>query len=85
MIVKVKFLRNGVPSGRTYSYIAPDDGEEYKAGDTVYLNKESIGVIVEVDVPEDKAGYPVDKLRTFVGRAEKQDVPEIEIPATERS
>lgn len=80
MVIKAKFLRNGVPSGRPYSYITPDDGETYKAGDYVHLSKESIGLIVETDVPEDKAGYPVDKLRTFVGRAEKQDVPEIEIP-----
>lgn len=73
MIVKVKFLRNGVPSGRTYSYIAPDDGETYKAGDYVYLSGDSVGLIVETDVPEDKAGYPVDKLRTFIGRAENPD------------
>jgi hypothetical protein len=73
MIVKVKFLRNGVPSGRTYSYTAPDDGETYKAGDYVYLSGDSVGLIVETDVPEDKAGYPVDKLRTFIGRAENPD------------
>ena len=80
MIIKAKFLRNGIPSGRPYSYIAPDDGETYKAGDYVYLNKESIGQIVEIDVPEDKTGYPVDKLRTFIGRAEKPESPEIQIP-----
>jgi hypothetical protein len=73
MIVKVKFLRNGVPSGRTYSYITPDDGETYKSGDYVYLSGDSVGLIVETDVPEDKAGYPVDKLRTFIGRAENPD------------
>ena len=73
MIVKVKFLRNGVPSGRTYSYIAPDDGETYKVGDYVYLSGDSVGLIVETDVPEDKAGYTVDKLRTFIGRAENPD------------
>lgn len=80
MVIKAKFLRNGIPSGRPYSYITPDDGEEYKVGDCVYLNKDSIGQIVETDVPEDKAGYPVDKLRTFIGRAETPDSIEIQIP-----
>lgn len=87
MVIKAKFLRNGIPSGRPYSYIAPDDGEEYKVGDYVYLNKESVGQIVEVDVPEDKTGFPVDKLRTFVGRAEAPELPviskiEIRVPET---
>lgn len=72
MIIKAKFFRNGVLSGRPYSYVAPEDGETYKVGDYVYLNKDSIGQIVDTDVQEDKAGYPVDKMRTFIGRAEPQ-------------
>lgn len=68
MIVKAKFLRNGIPSGRTYSYIAPEDGENYKVGDNVYLCAGSIGQIIEIDVPEEEAGFPVEKLRTFVSR-----------------
>lgn len=71
VIIKAKFLRNGIPSGRPYSYIAPDDGEEYKAGDLVYLSIGSVGQIVEVDVPKDEVGFPVEKLRTFVSRKEK--------------
>ena len=71
MIVKAKFLRNGVPSGKPYSYVTPNDGEEYKAGDLVYLSLGSIGQIVEVDVPEDEIGFPIEKLRTFISRKEK--------------
>ena len=77
VIVKAKFLRNGMPTGRAYSYITPDDGEEYKAGDYVYLNSDSVGQIVVTDVSEKEAGYPVDMLRAFVGRAEAPDLPVI--------
>lgn len=80
MVIKAKFLRNGIPSGRTYSYITPDDGETYKTGDYVHLSKESVGLIVETDVPEDKAGFPVDKMRQFIGKAERPESPEIQIP-----
>ena len=72
MVIKAKFLRNGLPSGRPYSYITPEDGETYKVGDYVYLNKDSIGKIVEVDVPEEKIGFPIEKLRTFISREEKE-------------
>lgn len=80
MIVKAKFLRRGIPLGRPYSYLTPDDGETYKAGDYVYLNQDSIGLIVEADVPEDKVGFPIDKLKSFIGRAEKPESPEVLIP-----
>ena len=71
MVIKAKFLRNGIPSGRPYSYIAPEDGETYKAGDLVYLSIGSIGQIVEIDVPEDEIGFPIEKLRVFISRKEK--------------
>lgn len=71
MIIKAKFFRNGVLSGRPYSYITPEDGETYKVGDLVYLSIGSIGQIVEIDVPEDEVGFPIDKLRTFISRKEK--------------
>ena len=77
MVVKAKFFRHGIPSGRAYSFITPEDGETYKVGDYVYLNKDSVGQITEVDVPEDKVGFPIDKLKSFIGRAEQ---PEIQIP-----
>ena len=80
MVIKAKFLRNGVPSGRPYSYITPNDGEDYKVGDLVYLSIGSIGQIVEIDVPEDEVGFAIDKLKTFIGRAENPELPEIEIP-----
>ena len=80
MVVKAKFLRHGIPSGRAYSFITPEDGETYKVGDYVYLSKDSVGQITEVDVPEDKVGFPIDKLKSFIGRAEKPEQPEIPIP-----
>ena len=84
MIVKARFLRNSIPSGKPYSYLTPDDGEEYKVGDYVYLNKDSIGQIVETDVPEDNIGFPVDKLRTFIGRAEINIISKIQVNVPEK-
>jgi len=78
VIVKAMFYRNGVPAGRAYTYLTPDDGETYKQGDLVYLKPDSIGQIVQVDVPEDQIGFPVEKLKAFIGRAVN---PEIQIPA----
>lgn len=75
MVVKAKFFRHGIPSGRAYSFITPEDGETYKVGDYVYLNKDSVGQITEVDVPEDKVGFPIDKLKSFIGRAEQPEIP----------
>lgn len=60
-----------------YSYLAPNDGESYQVGDLVMLRSDAIGQIVEVDVPEDKIGFPVEKLKAFIGRAVN---PEVQIP-----
>ena len=84
MVIKAKFLRNGVPSGRPYSYVAPDDGETYKAGDLVYLSIGSIGQIVEIDVPEDEIGFPIEKLRVFISRKEKPVAEEKETKGEEQ-
>jgi len=81
MIVKAKFLRNGAPAGMAYSYLAPNDGESYQVGDLVMLRSDAIGQIVEVDVPKDKIGFPVDKLKAFIGRAVN---PEIQIPEEQK-
>lgn len=77
LIVKAKFLRNGIPSGRSYSYLTPDDGEEYKIGDYIYLKDDSIGIIDEINVNAENIGFPIEKLKSFIGRAVN---PEIQIP-----
>lgn len=81
MIVKAKFLRNGAPAGMAYSYLAPDDGEAYQVGDLVMLRSDAIGQIVEVDIPKDKIGFPVEKLKAFIGRAVN---PEVQIPEEQK-
>ena len=70
MIIKAKFLRNGVPAGNDYSYLTPNDGVEYKVGDIVRLNERGYGVIVEIDVPEENVCCRIDRLKTFVGKVE---------------
>ena len=48
--IKVKFLRNGRPSGRAYTYAAP---EYVGDGNEVVLPGGAIGVVVSADVSEE--------------------------------
>jgi hypothetical protein len=53
-VIKVKFLRNGKPSGRAYTYYTP---EEVQVDDIVELesrNGIAQGVVVDIDVPEEE-------------------------------
>ena len=64
MLIKIKFIRNGEPNGREYTYRAPDD---VKIGDMVELPSGK-GVVTAVDVPETEvAGYEVKEI---VGKVE---------------
>lgn len=63
--IKVKFLRNGKPSGRAYTYKSK---EEIKPGQEVELPGGSHGVVVDEPVDADwiKA-YGADKIKEIVG------------------
>lgn len=65
MIVEVKFLRDGEPHGRAYTYTAPD---ETKVNDTVELPSGGKAVVVEVEAdktPEDYP-YPIKAIKGIV-------------------
>lgn len=70
-LVKLKFLRNGEPSGREYTYISKS---AVSVGDTVIVRHPDSpdqeapkGVITMVDVPESEVESFKDKLKEIVG------------------
>lgn len=66
-LVKLQFLRNGVESGKEYTYLADD--ETLKPGDIVQVSEPPMGVITQVDVPEEEVAAFKDKLKKIVGKA----------------
>lgn len=69
MIIKAKFLKDGEPSGREYSYISDI---EVQIGNMVILNDTSKGIVTEVDVPEEEVAAFADRLKKIVGMAESE-------------
>lgn len=70
-LIKVRFLNNGTPSGKAYTYYNPVN---VAVGDTVQINSTATGVVVEVDVPEEEVAAYRDRIKTIVGPAESQEV-----------
>lgn len=63
-IIKVRFLNNGTPSGKAYTYYSP---VKVAVGDTVHINSAATGVVVEVDVPLEEVWAYRDRIKTIVG------------------
>ena len=63
-LIKVRFLNNGTPSGKPYTYYSP---VKVSIGDTVQINSTATGVVVEVDVPEWQVEPYKEKIKTIVG------------------
>lgn len=73
MLIKVKFLKIGIPSGRAYTYLVPKD-MEIVSGDEVILPGGKHGIVVEVDVPECEVGTFKDKIKYIERKsAEKKE------------
>lgn len=70
-LVKLKFLRNGEPSGREYTYISKSD---VAVGDTVIVREAEEGkdapkgVITAINVPESEVESFRDRLKEIVGK-----------------
>lgn len=70
-LVKLKFLRNGEPSGREYSYISKSD---VSVGDTVIVREAEDGkeppkgIITAINVPEAEVESFKDRLKEIVGK-----------------
>ncbi len=69
-VIKVKFLRNGEPSGRAYTYYSPAGIE---VGDIVAIDKrdykETLGIVTETGLPESAIAVFGDKAKSILGKA----------------
>jgi hypothetical protein len=64
MIVKLKFLKDGVATGREYSYLCNDD---VLLGEIVLIKENTLGIITEVNVPESEIEAFKDRVVTILG------------------
>lgn len=69
-LIKIRFLKNNVPSGRSYTYFAPDD---IKEGEMVQLNTSAKGIVSEIGVPESEVEGFRDVVKTIMGRVEEEN------------
>lgn len=65
-IIKVKFLKNDIPSGMAYTYYC---NENVEPGDLVQINAQAKGVVTEVDLPEESIKDFADKVKFIWGKA----------------
>lgn len=72
--IKVKFLKNGQPSGRAYTYRTPVD---VAPGDTVQIDTTKTGVVVDGPVDmEWVEAYGAERIKSIVGKVENADTSE---------
>ncbi|MDF2908775.1 MAG: hypothetical protein K0R34_4096 [Herbinix sp.] len=69
-IIKVKFLKDGQPSGRAYTYYSEKPVE---VGDKVQINSASVGVVTEINVPEEEIKDYMDKVKFIYGKYQEPD------------
>lgn len=67
MFIKIKFIKNEKPSGREYAYRSQIPVE---VGDLVELPSGGIGVVIDVNVPEEEVESYKDKIKEISGRKE---------------
>ncbi|MSA01090.1 hypothetical protein GKG47_11610 [Lactonifactor sp. BIOML-A3] len=72
-LIKVRFLKDSQPTGKPYTYNSP---VTVKPGDTVQINSNAKGIVVEVDVPEEEVAAFRDKVKSIKGLAEEVPVNE---------
>lgn len=75
IIIKVKFLKDGQPSGRAYTYFSE---LPVAVDDKVQINSQSIGVVTEIDVPEEEIADYRDKCK-FIHGPYQEPVIEVEV------
>ena len=69
-LIKARYMRNEVPSGRPYTFATTVPVE---VDDLVVLDgKGSVGIVVETDVDEKEIEAFRDKLKTIVGKVEQK-------------
>ena len=67
-IIKVKFLREGQPSGRAYTYYSD---KPVAVEDKVQINLQSIGIVTEIDVPKEEVEDYKNLIKFIHGKYEE--------------
>ena len=70
MYIKVKFLKNGEPNGREYTYKATFPVE---VGQEVILPGGGNGIVTEIDVPEEEVERFKDKIKEIESVVEESE------------
>lgn len=70
MYIKVKFLKNGEPHGREYTYKATSS---VRVGQEVILPGGGNGIVTEIDVPEKEVESFKDKIKEIEDVAEESE------------
>ena len=70
MYIKVKFLKNGEPHGREYTYKATFPVE---VGQEVLLPGGGNGVVTEINVPKEEVESFNDKIKEIEGAVEEKE------------
>ena len=70
MYIKVKFLKNGEPHGREYTYKATFPVE---VGQEVILPGGGNGIVTEINVPEEEVAAFADKVKEIESAGEESD------------
>ena len=78
-IIKVKFLKDGQPSGRAYTYYSENP---VVVDDKVQINLQMVGVVTENDVSEEEIAPYKDKVKFIAGKIPEKQEPE-EAPTEE--
>jgi hypothetical protein len=68
-IIKLRFMRNGEPQGREYTYYTP---VEVEVGDSVEMEARggiAKGMVTQINVPEEEIASFKDRAKTIIGKA----------------
>ena len=68
-IIKLKFLHDGAPQGREYTYFTPIP---VTVGDTVAIDEKKQGIVTAVDVPDEEIAAFRDRAKTILGKSTPQ-------------
>ena len=73
-IIKLRFLRNGQPQGREYTYYTPVEVTE---GDIVEIEaREGItkGIVTQINVPEEEIAPFKERAKSIIGKVKIEEV-----------
>jgi len=69
-IIKLRFLHDGAPRGREYTYFTP---VPVVIGNTVDIDGHKEGIVTAIDVPEEEIAAFRDRAKTIVGIYEEEN------------